>query len=357
MAKARKILRRLRSIRNIHEVTRAMYMISTARFKRAHDLLADARGYLHGMAELAAEAVHAGQQGEAAHPLLATDRGEGILPSRTEGVPPSVASSSSSSSSSSSGERREEETRGQDARDTRGRDARDTRGRDARDTQPPTVLLVIASRRGLCGSYNNAIAERAADREEELRRDGKKVLLRTSGRRGQIILEANGHPVERTYPQFDRSPDPAVVRAIADGLIEEFLRGEIAGAEVAFMRFVSTSQQKPSVERILPLTVGGTSQRSNEVPAPEPVPPIFIPGREEVLRRLIPQAVRARLLECFLEASASEHVARMTAMRYASENADDLIHDLNVRYNRARQGQITMELAEIMGGREGVEGL
>jgi F-type H+-transporting ATPase subunit gamma len=109
------------------------------------------------------------------------------------------------------------------------------------------------------------------------------------------------------------------------------------------------------VARLLPLDV--PPPRRPEGAAGEPVPPTFLPDAEAVRRRIVPEAVRARLYECFLEASVSEHVARMTAMRYASENAQDLIHELTVRYNRARQSQITMELAEIMGGREGVEGL
>jgi F-type H+-transporting ATPase subunit gamma len=87
------------------------------------------------------------------------------------------------------------------------------------------------------------------------------------------------------------------------------------------------------------------------------VAPTFLPAREGVVARLIPEAVRAKLFQCFLEASVSEHVARMTAMKYASDNAEELIHELTIRYNRARQGQITMELAEIMGGRAGVEGM
>ena len=81
------------------------------------------------------------------------------------------------------------------------------------------------------------------------------------------------------------------------------------------------------------------------------------PSRTTTFHPTDVQAVRAKLFQCFLDASASEHAARMTAMKYASENADDLIHELTVRYNRARQSQITMELAEIMGGRAGVEGM
>jgi F-type H+-transporting ATPase subunit gamma len=341
MAKARKILRRLRSIRNIHEVTRAMYMISTARFKRAHDLLAATRPYLAGVMELAAEAAASGHEGEVLHPLLAGD-----ATSSTD-VPPVGT-----------------------AQDRQGQDL--PGAPSARPDAPAAVLLVIASRRGLCGSYNNVVAEHAADRAEELRAAGRKVLLRTSGRRGHFILEALGWVVERAYPQFDRAPEIAVVRQIADGLMEEFLRGAVSSVEAAYMRFVSTGQQKPTIEQILPLKavpVGPTGRdvaasgptrgwppRDQRPVGPEPLPPLFMPSRQEVLRRLIPQAVRARLMAGFLEASASEHVARMTAMRRASDNAEDLIHELTVRYNRARQGQITMELAEIMGGREGVEG-
>jgi F-type H+-transporting ATPase subunit gamma len=310
MAKARKILRRLRSIRNIHEVTRAMYMVSTARFKHAHDRLVAARPYLSGLMDLAAEAAAHRPPGGPTHPLL---RPAGALPREADRFAAEAGAA------------------------------------------PPGVLLVIASRRGLCGSYNNAVAEAAAAHVRRLQADGGKVRLRSSGRRGQLILGALGCPVERTYPQFDRIPDPAAVGAIADELTEEFSRGSVSWVEVACTLFASTSHQKPAIVRLLPL----------EVPAPrgapgargEPPPPAFLPDAETVYQRIMPQALRARLLECFLEASVSEHVARMTAMRYASENAQDLIHELTVRYNRARQGQITMELAEIMGGREGVEGL
>jgi len=356
MAKARKILRRLRSIRSIHEVTRAMYIISTSRFKRAHDLLAAARPYLTGVMDLAAEAAATGREGEVAHPLLAGGAAGGVV------VPP-VRSGSVSPVGT--------------ARDRQGPFGAASAKPDAyapyRQDARAAVLLIIASCRGLCGSYNNAITGHAADRAEELRSAGRRVLLRTSGKRGHLILEALGWVAERAYPQFDRAPEGAVVRAIADGLMEEFLCGAVASVEVAYMRFVSTGQQKPTIEQLLPLTAvrvrptgqaiaapGSTGRTSppDEAPVgPEPVPPLFMPSREDVLRRLIPEAVRARLLACFLEASASEHAARMTAMRYASENAEDLIHELTVRYNRARQGQITMELAEIMGGREGVEGM
>jgi F-type H+-transporting ATPase subunit gamma len=295
MARARKILRRLRSIRNIHEVTRAMYMISTARFKHSHDRLTAARPYLKGIMDVAAEA-------------LSFRPPDAPLDALQRPGPP----------------------------------------------DKPWVLVVIASRRGLCGSFNNAIAEAAAEHVRKGREAGAKIVIRSSGHRAQLMLEALGNPVEKAYPQFDRVPDPAVVRTIAGELVQEFLSGAIQGVEVAFTRFLSTARQKPGVVRLLPLDIPAPPRQEGK---PEPFPPTFLPDAETVRRRVVPEAVRVRLYECFLEASVSEHVARMTAMRYASENADDLIHQLTVRYNRARQSQITMELAEIMGGSEGVEGM
>jgi F-type H+-transporting ATPase subunit gamma len=294
MARARKILRRLRSIRNIHAVTRAMYMISTARFKHSHDRLSAAQPYLKGLLDVAAEAL--------AH--------------RPPGEEP---------------------------------DALQRPG----NSEAPWALIVIASRRGLCGSFNNAVAGAAAEHARGGRQAGATISVRSSGHRGQLILEAMGCRVERAYPQFDRMPEEPAVRAIADELMSEFRKGAIRGVEVAYTRFVSTAQQKPTVARLLPLEIAAPCGAGGRG---ESLPPLFLPDAAAVRRQVVPQAVRARLFEFFLEASVSEHVARMTAMRYASENADDLIHELTVRYNRARQGQITMELSEIMGGRQGVEG-
>jgi F-type H+-transporting ATPase subunit gamma len=325
MAKARKILRRLKSIRNIRAVTRAMYMISTARFKQAHDRLLAARPFLTGLTDLATDVLSSAPPDEAPHPLMM----------------PGAAGA-------------------------------------------PRVVIVIASRRGLCGSFNNAIADRAARHIQELRKGGTPVSVRGSGKRGQLILEARDCPVEKAYPQFDRTPDLAVVRSMADELMKEFLDGAVSGVEVACTRFISAGQQKPDIVQVLPmegLAAGlapsrkETAEKKEETRGQDArdkrgqdalatkvatrwlVPPTFLPGREAVVRSLIPEAVRAKLFQCFLDASVSEHVARMTAMRYASDNAEDLIHDLTVMYNRARQSQITMELAEIMGGREGVEGM
>jgi len=294
MARARKILRRLRSIRNIHEVTRAMYMISTARFKHSHDRLAASRPYLKGILDVAAEAL--------------SFRPPGTAPDALQRPGPA---------------------------------------------DKPWALVVIASRRGLCGSFNNAVAGAAAEHARKGRQAGATIRVRSSGHRGQLILEALGCPVEKAYPQFDRIPDAPAVRAIADELMREFRQGALQGVEVAFTRFVSAARQKPGVVRLLPLEIAPSEGPRAKV---EPAAPTFLPDAETVRRRIVPEAVRARLYECFLEASVSEHVARMTAMRYASENAQDLMHELTVRYNRARQSQITMELAEIMGGRQGVEG-
>jgi F-type H+-transporting ATPase subunit gamma len=162
--------------------------------------------------------------------------------------------------------------------------------------------VVIASRRGLCGSYNNAVVDRAAERVRELRKAGRAILVGSSGKRGQLILEALGCGADRVFPQFDRTPEQAAVRTMADGLMREFLGGEIAGVEIAYTRFISTGQQKPAIATLLPLAVGpsapGASDRAARGPGAgdelasrplgEPVPPTYLPGRADVLGSLIP---------------------------------------------------------------------
>ncbi|HUS47991.1 MAG TPA: ATP synthase F1 subunit gamma [Phycisphaerae bacterium] len=294
MAKARRISRHIRTVRNIHGVTRAMHLVSTLRFRRAYDSLGAVRPYVASLVEMAADAIaRAGEP--VSHPLLEGD----------ESV------------------RRE-------------------------------VLLVLSSRRGLCGAYNNGVARIAAERTGQLADAGYDVLLRCAGKRGQLILESKGFDVDRTYDGFDRAPDARTVGLLADELMREFLDGAVSGLEVAYTQFVSSGRQRPAIAQILPLT-------QLEPPKPvlptaaEPVPYECMPSASELLEILLPEAARMKLYQCFVDAHVSEQIARMTAMRSATDSAEEMIRDLTARYHRARQAQITTELAEIMGGREGVE--
>ena len=298
MARARKILRHMHAIKNIRAVTKAMYMVSTARFKKTHDKLVATRPYLTSMFRLVAYVVAA----------------------RPGGETPALMRSNESGKS--------------------------------------TVLLVLASHRGLCSSYNNSVARLGAERRGHLLQAGYEVKARCSGKRGRTVLESMGVRLDREYTQFDYLPNAQLVGQLADELMAEFLSGAVSGLEVAYTQFISSGQQKPVVARVLPLT---------ELQAPQAGVPAapqgrghvlyeLIPAGPEILDHLLPTAVRMKLYQCFIDAAVSEQVARMTSMQSATKNAEDLIHDLNIRYNRARQAQITTELAEIMGGQEGVSG-
>ena len=295
MAKARKILRHVKAIKNIASVTKTMGMVATARFKKTHNRAVDAKPYSEALAEIVADVLRRSGGREALHPLMRTDS-----PVKSR------------------------------------------------------LLLVITSHRGLCGAYNNAVVRAALERLAELRREGYEVRVQGSGKRGTQILRFRGVPIEREYKQFDYLPDPAALALVAEEYMTEFLQDRIGGVEVAYMQFVSSGQQRPGVAQILPLA--GLAGVTAEAPtAAAPTPYEFLPSMEEIIDRLLPAAVRQRLYQCFLDASVSEQLARMTAMQQATDNAEEMIHSLTVRYNRARQSQITTELAEIMGGAEGVK--
>jgi len=188
------------------------------------------------------------------------------------------------------------------------------------------------------------------ERHDQLVRAGLRVLLRVSGKRGLRYLRFRGFQIDRTYAAFDSLPEYEQTGRIAETLMGEVLAGRISGLEVAYMQYISHARQQAAISQVLPMA---------HIEAPRPRMPTsgwqveyeFIPSAAEILRNLLPATVRLRLWQCFLDASICEQVMRIAAMRAARENADEMIHDLTVRYNRTRQAGITAELAEIMGGR------
>ncbi len=292
MAKARKILRHAKAIKNIAAVTKTMGMVSTARFKKTYDRAMGAKPYSQRLVDLVADVIE--RSSDISHPLLKVD-----------------------------------------------------------DTIKTDVLLVLTGNRGLAGAYNNSVVRLATERFSQLQQGGYNIRLFSSGKKGTGLLRARGYDIERDFTNFDFWPQVPDVNALADELMNEFLAGRISGLEVAYTQFISTGSQKPAIAQILPLTQ--LERPKPLVPAPEhPAPYEFLPSSNEILETLLPATVRLRLFQCFIDASVSEQIARMTAMQSATENAEEMIHQLTVQYNRARQSQITTELAEIMGGSEGV---
>jgi F-type H+-transporting ATPase subunit gamma len=163
-------------------------------------------------------------------------------------------------------------------------------------------------------------------------------------------------PIEKSYTQFDDQPSFEEVAKIADELIYRYVSGQVDRVDVAYTKFVSSSKQLPVVETLLPFSGFEVGSKQTPVGGSEPGTIRddyeFLPNASAILQEVVPASFRARLFKCFLDAAVSEQIARMVAMKSATENAGDIIKSLSRTYNRARQSKITQEIMEIIGGVE-----
>jgi F-type H+-transporting ATPase subunit gamma len=291
MANARKLDRRRKSVRNIRKITRTMELIATARFKKAMDRAVAATAYTRRITQLVSDLAGSGM--ELKHPLL-----------------------------------------------------------EPRQTVNNATLLILTANRGLCGGYNGGVLRKGVAQFEQLSKDVPQVRLEVSGNRGISSLKYRGISTDQIFTQFDDQPKFEEVEPIANGYLELFSRGELDRLDVAYTRFVSSSKQQAVVETLLPLGAladeeGEEDQDSSSASLYE-----FVPSAESILEEVVPASFRVKLFKCFLDAAVSEQIARMVAMKSATENASDMIKQLSMSYNRARQSQITNEIMEIIGGVE-----
>ncbi len=287
MANTRDIRRRIKSIKNTAQITKAMQMVAASKMRKAQQLAIAGRPYIQLMNTVLE---HCKRRGDVeAHPLLEE------RPVRRTG------------------------------------------------------LLIISTNRGLCGGLNtNLFREIAA-------MDPAKTRFVTAGRKARQQVARLGH---RLIADFDmpETLTMAFCRTISTFMMEEFLKGEIDQMEVLYSEFVSTIHQRPVRRRILPIqeidaipaVIHGHSAEIAEKPSIGPeVEPLFEPSASEVLSALLPHYVHLQLYQCGLEAKASEHSARMVAMKSATDNAKQLVKDLTLEYNKVRQAGITNEILEI----------
>lgn len=205
-----------------------------------------------------------------------------------------------------------------------------------------SALVVITSNRGLCGGYNANVLRTAIEHLDEI---GGPVDTHVVGKKGNNYFRFVKREVSQATTDLDEKVRFDQVEPIANGLIRRFVDGEIRSAHVAYMRFHSSSRQMPEVMQLLPLApeAGGEAARGN-------VEYEFSPEPQALLDDLLPASVRMRLFQCFTDSVVSEQVARMVAMKAATDAAGDMIKNLTRQYNRARQTHITMELLDIVGG-------
>jgi F-type H+-transporting ATPase subunit gamma len=294
MANARKLDKRRKSIRSIRKITRTMELIANARFKRAMDRASAATAYTNRMTQLVSDLARSGL--EVSHPLL---------------------------------EQRPEPDRG--------------------------ILLVLTANRGMCGGYNSGVLRAGVEQYAKLGKELPTLEIEVSGKRGIGALKFRKIMPTLSFTHFDDQPGFHEVEELADRYLDEFVRGKLDRLDVAYTRFISSARQEPVVETLLPLGSLAGTESGKEAPPGESSYE-FLPSAESILEEVVPTSFRVKLFKCFLDAAVSEQIARMVAMKAATENADEMIRQLSMTYNRARQSQITGEIMEIIGGVEALNG-
>ncbi len=294
MANRRLLVKRRKAVRNIRKITRTMQLIATARFQAAHNAAVSRRPYTDKLAQLTAGIV--GSMGDLEHPLM-----------------------------------------------------------KAADEEKRGALVVLTSMRGLCGAFNGNVLRAAIERLDQNAASGVDTEVEMVGKKGIAFFKFLGRPMAQRVTHISDLPTFGEVEPIANSLIERFMRGEIDSVDVVYTKFISTGRQKPVVERLLPLTQLAEGAGAEGQGAGPQVEYEFSPNPEELLDELLPATVRVRLFQAFTDSAVSEQVARMVAMKAATDAAQDMIKRLTRQYNRARQTQITLELLDIVGGANALE--
>ena len=286
MATLKIIRKRITSIRNTQQITKAMKMVSAAKLRRAQEAALLARPYADKMNEILINL--SARVSRSAHPLLAT----------------------------------REEKRIQ--------------------------LVLVTSDRGLCGGYNANLV-RAAEAFIRQHGAGKEILLVLVGRKGADYYRRRRGETGERYLNFLSTPAEELAAVIAEKLITRFVDGETDAVYLIYSHFRSALSQVPTVEKILPLALSETQELEQLTEY------LYEPGAEELLSSLLPRITEIKIQRALLEATASEHGARMTAMDSATTNASKMMGSLTLQMNRARQASITRELMEIVGTAEALK--
>ncbi len=295
----RDVRERISSVKNIQKITRAMEMVAAARLRRAEQRIEALRPYANAIRRMTRQAAEAA----GAVPRLP------IL---------------------------------------------------AEHEQVSTVgVLLVAGDRGLAGAFNSNIVRAGVAAGREHSGQGRTPLYFASGRRPGSSLSFRGLEVADSWSGYTDRPAYADARRIADRLMAAYVDQEVDRVEILYNHYISPLSQRVSRETLLPLQQATILDEESDDEAEHEGPRALVeyePDPEEILGRLVPDYVEISIYRALLESTASEHGARMTAMRNASENARSLIEDLTLEMNRARQAEITQEIMEVVAGAEGLAG-
>ena len=301
MQTQRDVQNRIGSIKNVEKITRAMEMVAAARLRRAEQRIEALRPYAGAIRRMTRQAAEAAENVPSL-PIL-----------------------------------------------------------EEHDEQRRVGLLLVTGDRGLAGAFNSQILRAGLRAASEHESDGRSVVYYASGRRGVSSLTFRGKELAGRYVGFTDRPGYANAREIAEDLMATYVDDEVDVVEIFYNGYISPLRQVVRRETLLPLqrasVMGEEDEEEEEPDREEPAHTHralveYEPEPEEILQRLVPDYVEISVYRALLESTASEHGARMTAMRNASENAGEVIEDLTLEMNRARQAEITQEIMEVVAGAE-----
>lgn len=293
MASERELRKRIRSVKNIAQVTKALEAVSASRVRRAQAAVLATRPYAAKAHEVLHHLSTQAGGGKLLHPLL-----------------------------------------------------------EVRASPRRAAVVLITGDRGLAGAYNLNMVRAALEFAQTELAD-RDVRWITVGRRGRDLMWRRGAAILAEFTRLPAAPSVLDIAAIARVAIEDFTKGDVDQVYLAYTRFVNTVTQRPEIRRLLPLTPEDVEHREmRDGPAPAY---IYEPSAEALLTVLLPRFVELQVYQAVLEAMASEHSARMVAMRNATDSATELVGDLVIARNKARQLSITSDLLDIAGGAEALK--
>jgi F-type H+-transporting ATPase subunit gamma len=295
----RDVKNRIASVQNIRKITRAMEMVAAARLRRAEQRIEHLRPYAGAIRRMTRQAAEAAGGEIGTLPILAEH-----------------------------------------------------------ESEKRVALLLVTADRGLAGAFNSQIIRAGIRAAQEYEEQGKEVIFWATGRRGVSSLTFRGRDPKGAFTGFTDRPAYANAREVAEDLMANYIDDNVDKVEIFYNGYVSPLVQEVRRETLLPLqqaTILEGTERETEGAEGESGHHALVeyePDPAAILERLVPDYVEISIFRALLESTASEHGARMTAMRSASENAGEVIDDLTLEMNRVRQAEITQEIMEVVGGAE-----
>lgn len=296
----RLIRRRIRSIGNTRKITKAMELVAASKMKRAVQMTLSSRTYAQTATEIVESIMRIVDP--SLHPMLI-------------------------------GKRAEEQP--------------------AHGKKLKTLVIACASDRGLCGGFNAQTIKSLY--EFLLTRSNDEISVIAVGRRAARAIARTNHTMTATFEALSNTPSFSAAKPVGMLAVQQFLSGEVDRVFVAYMDYKSALRQIPTVSQVLPIVPEPEIEQAMHTEISEGASILFEPDPARVLQELLPKLVETRIYQALLESAASEHSARMMAMRSATDNATSMLEDLTLTYNQARQAGITQEISEISAGKAAIE--